>query len=101
MVLAKNLKKNPRQFAAEIIAHLDIDPSLINKPESAGPGFINFKFTDRFYHHQLGELLTHEGTFGRSNIGRGRKTLVEFVSANPTGPLTVGHGGVLSSAICQ
>jgi arginyl-tRNA synthetase len=92
MVLAKNLKKNPRQFAAEIIAHLDIDPSLINKPESAGPGFINFKFTDRFYHHQLGELLTHEGTFGRSNIGRGRKTLVEFVSANPTGPLTVGHG---------
>jgi arginyl-tRNA synthetase len=92
MILGKSLKKNPRQFAGEIISHLDIDPSLVNKPESAGPGFINFKFTDRFYHHQLGELLAHEEKFGCSTIGRGKKTLVEFVSANPTGPLTVGHG---------
>lgn len=92
MVLAKNLKKNPRQLAGEIIKHLDIDPAFINTPEVAGPGFINFRFTDRFYHHQLGQLLAHEERFGRSDIGKGKRTLVEFVSANPTGPLTVGHG---------
>ncbi|HCV43083.1 MAG TPA: arginine--tRNA ligase, partial [Bacteroidetes bacterium] len=92
MLLARSLKRNPRQLASEIIAHLEIDPALIDQPEAAGPGFINFRFTDRFYHHQLGQLLAHEGSFGRSTIGKGKKTMVEFVSANPTGPLTVGHG---------
>lgn len=92
MVIAKGLRKNPRQLATEIVGHLDIDPALIHTPEVAGPGFINFKFTDRFYQHQLGELLAHEEVFGRSNTGNRKRTLVEFVSANPTGPLTVGHG---------
>lgn len=92
MLLAKRLKKNPRQLAGEIIAHLDIDPAFINTPEAAGPGFINFRFTDRFFHHQLAQLLSNEQTFGRSEVGKNRKTMVEFVSANPTGPLTVGHG---------
>ncbi|MBM2841768.1 MAG: argS [Bacteroidetes bacterium] len=92
MVIAKSLKKNPRQLATEIVSHLDIDSTLINPPEIAGPGFINFKFTDRFFHRQLGELIAHEDVFGRSRIGNGKRTLVEFVSANPTGPLTVGHG---------
>ena len=92
MVLAKRLKKNPRLLASEIIDHIDIDPTFINKPEAAGPGFINFKFTDRFYHFQLGKLLEREETFGRSETGKNKKTMVEFVSANPTGPLTVGHG---------
>ena len=92
MVLAKKLRKNPRQLAGEIIDHMNIDPVLIHRPEVAGPGFINFRFTDRFYHHQLSDMLAHEQTFGRSVIGKGKKTMVEFVSANPTGPLTVGHG---------
>ncbi len=92
MVLAKSLKKNPRQLAAEIVKHLDIDDALIDRPEVAGPGFINFRFTDRFYRRELGNVLAHAGSFGRSTIGTGKKTLVEFVSANPTGPLTVGHG---------
>lgn len=92
MVLAKSLKKNPRQLAVEIVKHLDIDDALIARPEVAGPGFINFKFTDRFYQRELGQLLSHAESYGRSTIGKGKKTLVEFVSANPTGPLTVGHG---------
>src|SRR5438093_81706 len=92
MVLAKSHKKNPRQLASEIIRHLDIDPTFINAPEVAGPGFINFRFTNRFYQYQLGSLFAREETFGKSNIAEGKRTLVEFVSANPTGPLTVGHG---------
>ncbi len=92
MVLAKAQKKNPRQLATEIVSNLHIDSSLVSNVEIAGPGFINFKFTEKFYQHQLGSLLANESTFGRSNIGKGKKTQVEFVSANPTGPLTVGHG---------
>ncbi len=92
MVLAKPQRKNPRQLATDIVAKLDIDSSLVSKVEIAGPGFINFKFTDKFFQHQLGELLKNETAFGRSNVGKGKKTQVEFVSANPTGPLTVGHG---------
>lgn len=92
MILAKLRKKNPLQLAADVVSKLQIDPSLVSKVEIAGPGFINFKFTEKFYQHQLGTLLANETTFGRSNIGKRKKTQVEFVSANPTGPLTVGHG---------
>ncbi|MEK7250557.1 MAG: arginine--tRNA ligase [Bacteroidota bacterium] len=92
MVLAKAQKKNPRQLATEIVSNLHIDSSLVSNVEIAGPGFINFKFTEKFYQHQLGSLVANESTFGRSNVGKGKKTQVEFVSANPTGPLTVGHG---------
>ncbi len=97
MVLAKGLKKNPRQFASELVAQLHLDKSLVNRVEVAGPGFINFSFTEKFYQHQLGGLLKDAATFGRSHLGNGRKTQVEFVSANPTGPLTVGHG---RGAVC-
>jgi len=92
MVLAKKLGRNPRELAKEVLRHLEIDPSLILRVETAGPGFINFTFTEKFYRYQLQELLAKEATFGRSESGSGRKAQVEFVSANPTGPLTVGHG---------
>ncbi len=92
MVLAKLQKKNPRQLAAEILAKLGIDSTLVNQVEIAGPGFINFRFTEKFYQQQLAELLKKDTAFGRADIGKGKKTQVEFVSANPTGPLTVGHG---------
>ena len=58
MVLAKSMKKNPRQLAMDIVANLDVDEMLIHKPEVAGPGFINFKFTDRFYCRALVQLLS-------------------------------------------
>lgn len=92
MVLAKSQKKNPRQLAAEILANLRFDSTLVSNVEIAGPGFINFRFTEKFYQQQLAELLKKDAAFGRANLGKGKKTQVEFVSANPTGPLTVGHG---------
>jgi arginyl-tRNA synthetase len=92
MTLAKAQKKNPRQFAVELVAALNLDATLVSKVDVAGPGFINFTFTEEFYRRELGRLLAAEATFGRSTMGGGRKTQVEFVSANPTGPLTVGHG---------
>jgi arginyl-tRNA synthetase len=92
MTLAKAQKKNPRQFAVELVAALNLDATLVSKVDVAGPGFINFTFTEEFYRRELGLLLAAEATFGRSTMGGGRKTQVEFVSANPTGPLTVGHG---------
>ena len=92
MILAKAQKRNPRDLATEILKRIDLDPSLVSTTETAGPGFMNFWFTEKFYREQLRELLEHESDFGRSSIGKGKKTQVEFVSANPTGPLTVGHG---------
>ena len=92
MVLAKLVGKNPRELASDIVRHMDIDPSLVKNVETAGPGFINVTFTEKFFRHQLKELLDCRETFGRSDAGKGKRVQVEFVSANPTGPLTVGHG---------
>ncbi|MBP1658364.1 MAG: argS [Bacteroidetes bacterium] len=92
MVLAKSLGKKPRALAEEIVAHMPKDPALIAQIEVAGPGFINVTFTDTFFRRQLADLLHAESAFGRSTLGNGRRVQVEFVSANPTGPLTVGHG---------
>lgn len=91
MSLAKAAKTNPRELAAKIIAALPHDP-LILKAEIAGPGFINF-FTDSRAQFQIIPTILTEGVqFGRSHVGAGKRVQVEFVSANPTGPLHVGHG---------
>jgi arginyl-tRNA synthetase len=92
MVAAKRASKNPRQLATLIVERLGIDPALVDKVEIAGPGFINFRFTERFYREQLREIIAKGARYGRLDLGKGAKTQVEFVSANPTGPLTVGHG---------
>jgi arginyl-tRNA synthetase len=92
MVAAKHLKINPRQFAQKLMDGMKVDPALIGKIEIAGPGFINFYFTVNFFRRQLAEIIAGGTQFGKNNSGRGLKTQVEFVSANPTGPLTVGHG---------
>ncbi len=92
MVLARKLKRNPRELAQQIIARLDVDHSLVGKIEVAGPGFMNFFFTPKFYRQQLRELVMCGDRYGRSEAEKGMSTQVEFVSANPTGPLTVGHG---------
>jgi arginyl-tRNA synthetase len=92
MVTAKRSGKTPREFAQQIIKHLALDPTLVDTVEIAGPGFINFHFTEKFYREQLGEILSRGSNFGKADIGRNVRTQVEFVSANPTGPLTVGHG---------
>lgn len=92
MTLAKKLGKPPRQLAAEIIAAWTMDRSFIRRVEIAGPGFINLTFTEAFYRARLGDILSLGAGYGRSSGGSGRRVQVEFVSANPTGPLTVGHG---------
>lgn len=92
MILSKKLKKNPREIANEILANLKIDDSVISKTEIAGPGFINFYFTPSFISEIIKEINERGDSFGKSKKYSGKRANVEFVSANPTGPLTVGHG---------
>jgi arginyl-tRNA synthetase len=92
MLVAKSVKKNPRAVAQEIVDKLELDPNDVSKVEIAGPGFINFHFTGEFFTDQIGDILTQAKSFGKRNIGGNKKTQVEYVSANPTGPLSVGHG---------
>jgi len=92
MLLTKKLKKNPRQIAEEIISNLKYDEDIIQKIEIAGPGFINFFFTPSFITKVIENILAQKENYGRTNKYKGKRANVEFVSANPTGPLTVGHG---------
>lgn len=92
MLLTKKLKKNPKVIAQEIIDALGVDSNIISKVEIAGPGFINFFFTKEFVTKIIKEILDKKDVFGKSDKYKGKKANVEFVSANPTGPLTVGHG---------
>ncbi len=91
MLLAKPLKARPRELAEEIVSKIGKDPHL-EKIEVAGPGFINFFVTNLWVRDVLETAVNERENFGRSSQGKGRKVQVEFVSANPTGPLHVGHG---------
>ena len=91
MLLAKELRGNPRAIAQKILDALPASPDL-EKAEIAGAGFINLFLTERYKQQVVGRVIAAGSSYGNSNIGQGRKTQVEFVSANPTGPLHVGHG---------
>ena len=91
MLLAKPLKTKPRDLAEEIVSKIGKDPHL-EKMEVAGPGFINFFVTNLWVRDVLEAAVKDKENYGRSTQGKGRKVQVEFVSANPTGPLHVGHG---------
>jgi arginyl-tRNA synthetase len=103
MVLARELKKNPHQVATDLVANVKLEKEFVRKVEVARPGFINIWFTDGFYLHELASIIEEGPSFGRSSVGGGKKTQVEFVSANPTGPLTVGHGrnGVFGDTVAN
>jgi arginyl-tRNA synthetase len=92
MLLTKQLKKKPRDIAQEIINALEIKPEVISKVEIAGPGFINFFFQPAFIAEIIKEIRKEKDNYGKSDDFKSKKANVEFVSANPTGPLTVGHG---------
>ncbi|OPX34102.1 arginine--tRNA ligase [candidate division KSB1 bacterium 4484_188] len=92
MQLARPLKQNPRSIAEQIIAKLKPDPAYISKIEIAGPGFINFFYSNNYLQQSVEHIIKAGEQFGRNNFGKGKKAQVEFVSANPTGPLTIGHG---------
>jgi arginyl-tRNA synthetase len=89
--LAKPARRNPRELAQAIVAALPPNP-FIARTEVAGAGFINFFLTREAYARELGSIHELGERYGRSGLGLGLKVLVEFVSANPTGPLHVGHG---------
>jgi arginyl-tRNA synthetase len=90
--LTRQLKRNPRDIASEIVSRLQDPNGTIARVEIAGPGFINFYVTPHAWHDILLEIFRAPGLFGRQDLGHGRRVQVEFVSANPTGPLHIGHG---------
>jgi len=92
MLLAKPLRKNPRKIAEELVEALQTDTKKISEITIAGPGFINFRFSDEYLADALKDLIDQKENFGKTDTNAGIRSLVEFVSANPTGPLTVGHG---------
>ncbi|HEX7049579.1 MAG TPA: arginine--tRNA ligase [Longimicrobiales bacterium] len=92
LALAGRLGRPPREMAEAIVAHLDLEGAGLASAEVAGPGFINFRFARALLHARLAAILEADRAYGRSASGEGRRVQVEFVSANPTGPLHVAHG---------
>ena len=90
--LAKPARKNPREIAKAFLLHLQDPDGLVEAVEIAGPGFVNFRIRQSVWRDSLRSVRQAGESFGRSNVGQGKRVLVEFVSANPTGPLHVGHG---------
>ena len=92
LVLAQSLKGKPRAVAERLVAALELPQSVVRKIDVAGPGFINFFLAEAELAGVLETVLAAGDRYGRSDAGQGRPVNVEFVSANPTGPLHVGHG---------
>jgi len=105
MILASQAKQNPRTIAKTILENLVDQDGLIEKAQIAGPGFLNFQLKDDFWRQILLQIQDQREKYGCLNIGQGKKVQVEFVSANPTGPLHIGHargavvGDVLSNLL--
>ncbi|MBH5319849.1 arginine--tRNA ligase [Paenibacillus sp. GSMTC-2017] len=103
MQLTKLAKKNPRQIAEAIIEHLDLKSASIQSAEIAGPGFINFRMDKSYLYPVVAEALEAGENFGRVSVGNGERVQVEFVSANPTGSLHLGHarGAAVGDSLCN
>lgn len=103
MQLSRIAKKNPKQIAEEIVKHLDYGKSLIEKVDIAGPGFINFTLSKSYLYPVLNAVYSQGKDYGRVSKGQGKSVQVEFVSANPTGSLHLGHarGAAVGDALCN
>ncbi len=103
MVIASKVKTNPRKVAEIIVDHLDDRDGILEKVEVAGPGFINFFLREDVWVGLLEDVEKQGDRYGESSVGGGRRVQVEFVSANPTGPLHVGHarGAVIGDVIAN
>ncbi len=101
MVNSKTFGMPPRAIAEAIVGKLNLDGTYFNKVEIAGPGFMNFFLSDRYYADVLLDVYESGENYGRSDYGKGEKVLVEFVSANPTGPMHMGNarGGALGDCL--
>ena len=103
MVIASKVKTNPRKVAEIIVDHLDDRDGILEKVEVAGPGFINFFLREDVWVGLLEDVEKQGDRYGESSVGGGKRVQVEFVSANPTGPLHVGHarGAVIGDVIAN
>ena len=103
MVSAKAFRSAPRKIAETIVAHLDLEGTYFEKVEIAGPGFLNFFLSPNYYGAIVAEAIEKGDQFGRSTYGNGHKVMVEYVSANPTGPMHMGNarGGALGDCLAS
>ena len=103
MAGAKALKMAPRAIAQIILDNLDLEGTLFQRAEIAGPGFLNFFYSANWYQQVLGAVEADPAGYGSSDVGHGQKVMVEFVSANPTGPMHMGNarGGVLGDTLAN
>ncbi|BFH65834.1 arginine--tRNA ligase [Paenibacillus azoreducens] len=103
MQLTRIAKKNPRQIAEAILEHFDMSKASIEKADIAGPGFINFTLNKSYLYPIIQQVNEQGENYGRTNLGNGQKVQVEFVSANPTGSLHLGHarGAAVGDALCN
>ena len=103
MAGAKAMKMAPRAIAQAVVDHMDLTDSLFASVEIAGPGFLNFRLGAKWYGDVLAEIEAEGPLYGQSDEGRGQKVMVEFVSANPTGPMHMGNarGGVLGDTLAN
>ena len=103
MAGAKALHMAPRQIAQIIVDHLELEGSYFQKVEIAGPGFLNFTLGPKWYGEVLSAVETEGDRYGSGEEGRGKRVMVEFVSANPTGPMHMGNarGGVLGDTLAN
>lgn len=101
LVWTKLFRQNPRVIAQTIIKNADFSKAFVNKTDIAGPGFINLYLSEDYNSAILEDVLEKKENYGRSNIGNGKRVLVEFVSANPTGPMHIGNarGGALGDCL--
>ena len=101
MASAKAMHMPPRKIAEALVNNLELDGSWFSSAEVAGPGFMNFRMGDKWYGDVLSVVNAEGADYGRCDMGEGKKLMVEFVSANPTGPMHMGNarGGVLGDAL--
>ncbi len=103
MAGAKALKMNPRAIAQALAGHMDLEGTIFSSVEIAGPGFMNFRLGPKWYGDVLAEIEAEGPLYGQGDQGKGQKVMVEFVSANPTGPMHMGNarGGVLGDTLAN
>ena len=103
MLSARAFHKAPRQIADILLSHLSLGGTYLERAETAGPGFLNFFLSPAFYAAAVAEILEQKDQYGRSDYGAGKKVMVEFVSANPTGPMHMGNarGGALGDCLAS
>lgn len=103
MAGARSYHKAPRMIAEAIVSNMDFEGTLIDRAEIAGPGFINFYLSNRYYSKIVEDAVEQGENYGKSDYGKGKRMLVEFVSANPTGPMHIGNarGGAIGDCLAS